>query len=253
MNTNSKPVVKTTERIPKNFDIDALMPKGMKNWLKFRSELKKLGFEPDEIKNLWGHYVKAGVLDEGILAGKPTKSTNSVKTKKKQKTATIKPKSKRGRSQQIAAAGEFFVAAELSRRGAHTAVYLGNMPRIDLSATNIDQTRVVSIQVKTRRSGTWQLNNQDGEPRKKNPEEDRFWIFVDLLKNKLQPDYYIVPEWWIKNDMYEAHLAYEKKKGRKVKLPLEAGHHSISLDRIGKWKDRWDILGLDLEEVEGGE
>jgi hypothetical protein len=64
---------------------------------------------------------------------------------------------------------------------------------------------------------------------------------VDLLNKKLQPDYYIVPEWWIKNDMYEAHLAYE------VKLPLEAGHHSISLDRIGKWKDRWDILGLDLE------
>jgi hypothetical protein len=57
MNTKSKPVVKTTKKIPENFDLDALMPKGMKNWLKFRSELKKLGFEPDEIKNRWGQYV----------------------------------------------------------------------------------------------------------------------------------------------------------------------------------------------------
>ena len=52
MNTKSKPVVKATKRISKDLDIDALMPKGRKNWFKFRSELKKLGFEPDEIKNL---------------------------------------------------------------------------------------------------------------------------------------------------------------------------------------------------------
>jgi hypothetical protein len=250
MNTKSKPAAKATKRISKDFDIDALMPKGKKNWFKFRSELKKLGFEPDEIKNLWGHYVNKGVLDEGILVGKPTKSTSLVKPKPKPKAAAIKPKSKRGRAQRVGGAGQFFVAAELNRRGAHTAIFLGNMPKIDLVATNVEQTRTVSIQVKTRRAGTWHANNRDAEPREENSKDDRFWIFVDLSNKDQHPDYYIVPEWWLKNNMYEVCVAYEEKKGRKVKFPFKSEHHSIPLSRIEQWGDRWDVLGLDLEEVE---
>lgn len=253
MNTKSKPVVKATKRISKDFDIDALMPKGRKNWFKFRSELKKLGFGPDEVKKLWGHYVKAGVLDEGILTGKPTKSTKPVKPKPKPKAAATKPKQKRGRAIRVGAAGQFFVAAEFNRRGAHTAIFLGNMPKIDLVATNAEQTRVVSVQVKTRRSGTWHANDRDAEPREENPNEDRYWVFVDLSNKDQHPDYYIVPEWWLKNNMWEARVAYEAKRGRKVKvseLPLESSHHAIGLERIREWEDRWDVLGLDLEEVE---
>jgi hypothetical protein len=239
------------KRVPKDFDIDALMPKGKKNLMKFRYELKKLGFEPNEIENLWGHYVSTGVLDERILVGKPTKAKSSVKPKPKPKTATVEPKSKRGRSQQIAAAGEFFVAAELSRRGAHTAIYLGNMPRIDLSATNIDQTRVVSIQVKTRRAGTWHARTTDGRACEEKTDETHFWIFVDILNNKLKPDYYIVPEWWLANNIHELHTAYLQKHGGKRKHGGDSTHHGVTLDRIEQWKDRWDILGLDLEELEG--
>ncbi len=250
MNTNPKPAAKATKRISKDFDIDALMPKGMKNWFKFRSELKKLGFEPDEIKKLWGHYVKAGVLDEGILVRKPSKSTSAVKPKPKPKAAAIKPKSKRGRSQQIAAAGEFFVAAELSRRGAHTAIYLGNMPKIDLVASNIDQTRTVSVQVKTRRAGTWHARTTDGRECKEKTDETNFWIFVDILNNKLKPDYYIVPEWWLANNIHELHTAYLKRHGGKRKHGGDSTHHGVTLDRIEEWKDKWDILGLDLEKVE---
>ena len=156
---------------------------------------------------------------------------------------------KRGRSQQIGSAGQFYVAAELSRRGAHAAIYLGNMPNMDLVASNVDQSRTVSIQVKTRRSGTWHANNRDAEPRKRNPKEDRFWVFVDMLNLK-DPDYYIVPEWWLKNNMYEVCIAYAKKKGRKMELPFESDHHSIPLVRIEQWKDMWQLLRLELEEIE---
>jgi len=249
MNTKPKPVVKATKRISKDFDIDALMPKGRKNWFKFRSELKKLGFEPDEIKNLWGHYVNTGVLDEGILVGKPTKSTSAVKPKPKPKAAAIKPKSKRHRSIQIGNAGQFFVAAELSRRGAHAAIYLGNMPKIDLSATNVDQTRSVDIQVKTRRAGSWHARTTDGRQCEEKPDEDRFWIFVDMLDMQ-DPEYYIVPESWLANNIYELHQAYLKRHGGRRKINPESTHHSVSLDRIKHWKDRWDVLGLDLEAVE---
>ena len=163
---------------------------------------------------------------------------------------TTKPKPKRGRAQQVARAGEFFVAAELSRRGAHAAVYVGNMPRIDLVASNVEQTRTVSIQVKTRRAGSWQAKTTEGHPSKRKANETHFWILVDILNNKKVPEYYIMPEWWIRNNIHETHDAYLAKHGGKRPRSSESTHHSISLKRIEDWKDRWDILGLDLEEVE---
>jgi len=47
-------------------------------------------------------------------------------------------------------AGEYFVAAELSRRGWIATVTLKNTPNIDLIATTLDGLRSINIQVKTR-------------------------------------------------------------------------------------------------------
>src|SRR2546427_12985306 len=103
--------------------------------------------------------------------------------------------------QQVARAGEHLVAAELHRRGAYAVTFAGTMPRIDILASNVEQTKTVMIQVKTRRSGTWQASTRAGLPRQAVPEELRFWIFVDLRKDpKESPVYYIVQEWWIQND-----------------------------------------------------
>ena len=52
--------------------------------------------------------------------------------------------------QQVARAGEHFVAADLNRRGVYTVTFAGNMPKIDVLASDKEQTRTVSIQVKTR-------------------------------------------------------------------------------------------------------
>src|SRR5262245_951106 len=66
-------------------------------------------------------------------------------------------KSSRGASnQQVARAGEHFVAAELNKRGAYAVTFAGNMPKIDLLACNADQSRTIQIQVKTKKGGrTW--------------------------------------------------------------------------------------------------
>lgn len=69
------------------------------------------------------------------------------------------------RNQQTARAGEYFVAAELNRRGAYAVTFAGNMPKIDIVASNVGRTREVSIQVKTRRSGTWQTSTEEGRTR----------------------------------------------------------------------------------------
>ncbi len=75
------------------------------------------------------------------------------------------------RNQQTARAGEYFVAAELNKRGAFAVTFAGNMPKIDLIACNQNQSRTVHIQVKTKRGGkTWHSSTVEG--RQMNPLED---------------------------------------------------------------------------------
>jgi hypothetical protein len=142
---------------------------------------------------------------------------------------------------QVARAGEYFVAAELHRRGAYAVPFADNMPGIDLLASNIDQSRMVTIQVKARRAGAWQTRVSRGCPRKVEPDERRFWIFVDL---EGEPVYYIVPEWWIQNDIHRAHMAYLDRHGGHRAINPTSDHHSIQHTRIQEWRDRWDVLGI---------
>ena len=98
------------------------------------------------------------------------------------------------KNQQTARAGEYFVAAELNRRGAYAVTFAGNMPKIDILASNSDQSRTVSIQVKTRRSGSWQTSIDQGKKCRPLDDENNFWIFVDLENPNAFPLYYIVPD-----------------------------------------------------------
>jgi hypothetical protein len=59
-------------------------------------------------------------------------------------------------------AGEYLVAAELSRRGYLASITLRNTRGIDILASNADATRSVGIQVKTNQhsSPSWVLNEK---------------------------------------------------------------------------------------------
>jgi Holliday junction resolvase-like predicted endonuclease len=146
--------------------------------------------------------------------------------------------------QQVARAGEHFVAAELHRRGAYAVTFAGNMPDIDILASDVEQTRTVAIQVKTSRSGTWQTDTRRGKTRASDTADGRFWVFVDLSHASSPPAFYVVPEWWIQNDIHEAHQAYlDRHGGQRARNP-ESTHHSIKRTRIEQWLERWDKLEL---------
>ena len=57
--------------------------------------------------------------------------------------------------QQGARAGEMFVAAEIHRRGGYAVTFAGNMPGIDILASDAADSRRISIQVKSKSSGSW--------------------------------------------------------------------------------------------------
>jgi hypothetical protein len=52
---------------------------------------------------------------------------------------------------QVATAGEHYVAAEIHGRGGYAVTFSGNMLSIDVLASDVDQRETVGIQVKTRR------------------------------------------------------------------------------------------------------
>lgn len=149
------------------------------------------------------------------------------------------------RNQQVARAGEHFVAAELNKRGAYAVTFAGNMPKIDLIACNEDQSRTVFLQVKTKSGGgTWHSNIRAGWKQDPLEDETTFWVFVDLGGLNESPRYWIVPDWWMRNDIYETHQAYLKRHGGTRARKPESEHHAITESRLEQWKDRWEILGI---------
>jgi Holliday junction resolvase-like predicted endonuclease len=147
-------------------------------------------------------------------------------------------------NQQVAYAGENFVAAEIHRRGGYAVTFSGNMKGIDLLASDVEHDRVISIQVKTKTAGTWQTTIKHGKKQKEPEDVSKFWIFVDLGKD--DPEYYIVPAWWIENDIHVAHDQYLAEHGGHRAKTDTSTHHAIPVKRIQEWKDSWDTLGIFL-------
>lgn len=149
------------------------------------------------------------------------------------------------RNQQVGRAGEHFVVAELNKRGAYAVAFAGNMPKIDLMACNRDQSRTVHVQVKTRSGGrAWQSSILVGKRMKPPADKTVFWAFVDLGGVDAAPRYWIVPDWWIRNDIYKTHKAYLDRHGGKRARNPDSTHHSIDERRLKDWQGRWDILGI---------
>ena len=81
--------------------------------------------------------------------------------KKKDNQILNKVENRRAAYNITGVAGEYFIAAELSRRGWITTMTLKNTPNIDVIATTPDGLRTLNIQVKTRSTGNrqgWILN-----------------------------------------------------------------------------------------------
>lgn len=144
---------------------------------------------------------------------------------------------------QVGRAGEFFVAAEIHRRGGYAVTFAGNMPGIDILASDVDQGRQITLQVKTRTAGTWHAQvPRDAEQGPPVSDESAFWAFVDLSKN--QPEYYFAPRSWVLNDIYETHAAFLVRHGGRRPHAPESKHHAITVARIEQWRERWDVLGI---------
>jgi len=86
-------------------------------------------------------------------------------------------------------AGEYFVAAELSRRGLIASISLGNTRGIDILATNAEASRSITIQCKTSQVArkVWVLNEKSEDF----VSATHLYVFVALGGVSERPTYHI--------------------------------------------------------------
>ena len=137
-------------------------------------------------------------------------------------------------------AGEYFVAAELSRRGYVASITLRNTRGIDILVSNADATKSVGIQVKTSQGNRkeWMLNHKIENEKSPN----LFFVFVSL--NALcNPEYYIVPREVVAVYAKDNHAQWLNTPGKKGQQHQDTPIRNFA-DPENKYLDRWDLLGL---------
>lgn len=136
--------------------------------------------------------------------------------------------------------GEYFVAAELSRRGYIASITLRNTRGVDILASNLDASKSVGIQVKTSQGGrkAWILNKKAEDYFADN----LFYVFV-ALKDGL-PDFHIVPSTLVAESVRTGHAEWLRAPGRRGQ-PHKDNPMRMFRDPEGRYLERWDLLGLD--------
>jgi hypothetical protein len=131
----------------------------------------------------------------------------------------------RADGQKTGLAGEFFVAAELLKRGLQTSLTLGNAKSIDLFAVN-DKGTQFTIQVKALRSVNYFLIDLE------RVQDACYYVFVVLNKPTVPPDYFIVPGCYLRSDPHKFGKWFADYK----KMP---GIHPKDL---AEYRDGWQVF-----------
>ena len=140
-------------------------------------------------------------------------------------------------------AGEYFVAAELSRRGFIASITLRNTRGIDIVVTNKDATKTVTIQCKTSRKKKrqWIL----GEKSEAFFAENHFFVMVYLGDESERPSYYVVPSKTVAATIKKSHSDWLKAPSASGRQRKDSQIRNFS-DKAAAYLERWDLLGLDV-------
>ncbi len=128
--------------------------------------------------------------------------------------------------QKTGLAGEFFVAAELLKRGLQTSLTLGNAKAIDLFVINEKGTQF-TVQVKASRN----RNNYFLIDSRKIKGGACIYVFVVLNKVGIAPDFFIVPG--------DELSSTPDKFGKEFQNPKMPGIHPRDL---AEYRDNWQLF-----------
>ena len=151
----------------------------------------------------------------------------------------IKSKGHRGFT---GAAGEYLVAAEISRQNTIATITSKNTPNIDILASSIDGERTANIQVKTgrRTTGGFIVGSKPMKPLGKN----FFYVFV-LLKEIGEFEYWIIPQDIVAETAESAYQNWIKNRSNRSKrAPRTFKWEWLRSKEFNKYHNNWGILRL---------
>ena len=142
--------------------------------------------------------------------------------------------------------GEYFVAAELSRRGCIASITLRNSRGVDILATTEDASHSVAIQVKSNQTGTkdWMLHAKA----ETEFAEKLFYVFVNLNGINGTPEYHIVRSAVVAEHCRRTHAEYLATPGRKGQKRKDSSMRKFA-DPDNKCLGRWDLMDLGIERA----
>ena len=145
----------------------------------------------------------------------------------------------------IGVAGEFFVAAELTRRGYVASLTSKNTKSVDILASDKDGAHSVSIQVKTcddPKRLKWKMSSSVEQSATPN----LYYVFVNL-NGGCEPSFYVVPSKYVAYRVKEDYENWLHTPGKKGQQRNETSMRTFAFvnECEGKaYRDAWHLLGL---------
>ncbi len=135
--------------------------------------------------------------------------------------------------------GEYFVAAELSKRGYIASITLRNTKGIDVLCSNPDATKTIGIQVKTNSSSkrSWILSKKSEDYFA----DKLFYVFVNLNNGHRHPDFFIVPSEYVAEYIKRSHKKWLETPGKKGQKHKDTSMRKFD-DPKEKYLNRWDLI-----------
>lgn len=133
---------------------------------------------------------------------------------------------RRADGQMSGLAGEFFVTAELLKRGIQTSVTLGNAKAVDLLAYREETDQSFVVQVKSLRATNYFLINREKIAR------SHVYVFVLLNKPRVPVRYFIVPGSEL--------IDHPEKFGKEFSNPKMPG---ILPRDLAEYENNWAVFG----------
>jgi len=162
----------------------------------------------------------------------------------------MKGRIKAGEGALIGNAGEYYVVAELLKRGIFEALAPRNAPSFDILATRDNRTVKIRVKTKSQEYPIWQYSGKkDGSIFCDLSKEGDFTVLVDLAMETINLKFYVVPTCrineWLKKD-FEEWVSTPGKNNRphdpeNKKRNLSQGKYARELSEcLNKWEKLWE-------------
>jgi hypothetical protein len=138
------------------------------------------------------------------------------------------------------AAGEYYVAAELSRRRSAASITPRNADRTDVLAQHVDTGRVVAVQVKcSSGGGSFSLSFKDEKP---TAQDNEFFVLTHLQAEDERPRFFVIARNLVAALICVDHRRWLSTLGKNGQPHNDNPRRQVRIDDVWVYEDSWALL-----------